>query len=175
MPKNGVIMAGFGALVLAVSGGQTSAQMPAVPACAAPVTPSGDYAQWANPVATKAGNDLAGAPILPIGTAGRVALSSTPQVKYEVRPEKPGSSVSYGGILILNITKSGTYRIALGSAAWLDVIGKDGPLRSTAHGHGPDCTGIRKVVEFSLEPGRYTIQIAANGASDVTVMALPNP
>lgn len=175
MPKIGVITAGFGALALALSGGQASAQMPAAPTCAAPVAPSGEYAPWADPVAMKAGDDLAGAPILPIGTAGRVSLSSTPQVRYEVRPEKPGGSVSYGGILILDITKAGAYRIALGSAAWLDVIGKDGPLRSTAHGHGPDCTGIRKVVEFPLQPGRYTIQIAANGASDVTVMALPNP
>ncbi|NOW48624.1 hypothetical protein FHW96_004813 [Novosphingobium sp. SG751A] len=175
MAKNGVILAGFGTLILAFSGGQASAQMPTAPACASPVAPSGDYAPWANPVAVKAGNDLAGAPILPVGTAGRVELSPTPQVKYDVRPEKPGGSVSYGGILILNITKSGIYRIALGSAAWLDVIGKDGVLRSTAHGHGPDCTGVRKVVEFSLEPGRYTMQIAANGASDVTVMALPNP
>lgn len=175
MPKNGVIVPGAGALVLALLPVQAVAQMSPAPACAAPVEPVGDYAPWGHPGAIRAGDDVAHAPVLPLGAAGRIALHSTPQVYYQVRPEKPGGTVSYGGILILDITKGGTYRIALGSAAWLDVIGKDGPLRSTAHGHGPDCTGIRKVVEFSLLPGRYTVQIAANGAPDVTVMALPNP
>jgi len=175
MPKNGVIMAGFWAAALALGEGQVWAQTPAAPACAAPVAPSGEYAPWTNPVAIKAGGDPAAAPLLPLGTAARVTLIATPKVKYEVRPEKPGGTVSYGGILILDITKNSSYRIALSSAAWLDVIGKDGALRSTAHGHGPDCTGIRKVVEFPLQPGRYTVQIAANGADEITVMALPSP
>lgn len=172
MPKNGVIMIGFGAAALAFSTGPVWGQMPAAPACASPVAPNGDFTPWAQPVAMKAGSDRASAPVLPLGTAARIGLISTPAIKYDVRPEKPGGTVSYGGILILNITQKGPYRIALSSAAWVDVIGKEGPLRSTAHGHGPDCTCIRKVVTFALEPGRYTIQIAANGADAVTVMAL---
>jgi hypothetical protein len=52
-------------------------------------------------------------------------------------------------------------------------VGKDGAgVISSAHGHGPDCTGIRKMVDFALTPGRYTVQISANAAPQITVMAL---
>ncbi|WCT78853.1 hypothetical protein [Novosphingobium humi] len=172
MPKNGPILTTLAALMLTLWGGRAAAQMPSAPTCATPVAPDGDYAPWARPTTMNAGADQATAPLLPLGAAARLRLVSTPRIQYPIRPEKPGGSVSYGGILILDITAKGAYRIALSSAAWLDVIGKDGALRSTAHGHGPDCTGIRKVVTFALEPGRYTIQIAASGADDVTVMAL---
>jgi len=175
MPKNGAILLGLSAFALTFSNGPARAQMAATPVCPAPVAPTGDYAPWAHPVAMKAGHEAADAPALMVGTAGRIELNPTPQVKYNLRPEKPGGSVSYGGLVMLNITQGGTYRLALGSAAWLDVIGKDGPLRSAAHGHGPDCTGIRKVVEFALTPGRYTMQIAGNGAPEVIVMGLSNP
>lgn len=153
----------------------TFAQMPATPACAAPVASTGDYAAWNQPKALIAGREAAAPAMLTLGGAAQVALSATPDVHYAHRPEKPGGSVSYGGLLALDIAKAGTYRIALGSAAWLDVVGKDGPLLSIAHGHGPDCTGIRKMVDFTLEPGRYLVQISANGAPSVIVLAIPVP
>lgn len=151
------------------------AQMPATPACTAHVAATGDYASWNQPKALMAGREPAAPAILTLGAAAQVALSATPDVHYAQRPEKPGGSVSYGGLLALDIAKDGTYRIALGSAAWLDVIGKDGPLLSIAHGRGPDCTGIRKMVDFALEPGRYLVQISANGAPSVMVLAISVP
>jgi hypothetical protein len=143
-----------------------------MPTCTAMVAPTDEYASWSQPKPITAGRDVSTAAVLTPGAAAQVALASTPDVHYAQRPEKPGGSVSYGGLLALDIGVRGKYRIALGSAAWLDVIGKDGPLQSAAHGHGPDCTGIRKMVDFSLDPGRYLIQIAANGAPTVIVLAI---
>lgn len=160
------------ACLLASLSTPTFAQMPATPACASPAAATGNYASWNQPQALIAGRGAAAPAMLTLGDAAKVALSATPDVHYAQRPEKPGGSVSYGGLLALVIAKAGTYRIALGSAAWLDVIGKDGPLRSIAHGHGPDCTDIRKMVDFTMEPGRYLVQISANGAPSVIVLAL---
>ncbi|HWK42876.1 MAG TPA: homogentisate 1,2-dioxygenase [Croceibacterium sp.] len=107
---------------------------------------------------------------LVLGQAYDTTLSRTPDVRYIVRPEKPGGSVSYGGIFALDVTEAGTYRVALGSAAWIDVVRGETVIQSGKFGHGPDCTGVRKMVEFALEPGRYVIQIAANGQADLPLL-----
>lgn len=104
---------------------------------------------------------------LQLGRAYDTALIRTRDVRYVKRPEKPGGSVSYGGLFAIDIEQPGIYRVALGSAAWVDVLRGDTVIQSGKFGHGPDCTGIRKMVEFTLDPGSYTIQIAANGEADL--------
>lgn len=41
---------------------------------------------------------------------------------------------------------------------------------SVGHGRGPACSGVRKMVDFALEPGRYVLQIAGNGGQSLPVM-----
>lgn len=48
-------------------------------------------------------------------------------------------------------------------------------MKSTVHGHGPHCTGIRKMADFPLTPGTYTLQIAANGQRQMTVLVARLP
>lgn len=103
------------------------------------------------------------------------ALSPTREVRYAVRPEKPGGSVSYGGLFSVTVDQPGTYRVALGSAAWIDMLKGDQVITSTAHGHGPECSGVRKMVDFSLTPGRYTVQIAASGEATLPLMVARLP
>jgi len=93
-----------------------------------------------------------------------------PQVRYALRPEKPGGSVSHGGLVRIDVREAGTYRVALDSAAWIDLVRDRQALRSTAHGHGPHCTGVRKMVDYSLTPGPYILQISANGQPQMTVL-----
>lgn len=147
------------------------------PVCAAPVAPAGELAAWVNPGDRAAAADMAGLPAatLAIGEAARLKLLPTPAVRYPLRPEKPGGSVSFGGLVRLHVAAPGTYRIALGSGAWIDLVAGDKAAVSTAHGHGPDCSGIRKMVDFPLEAGDYTLQIAANGADSITVLAVKLP
>ena len=65
--------------------------------------------------------------------------------------------------------------MALGSGAWVDIV-KDGKaIESVAHGHGPDCSGIRKMVDFPLEPGNYVLEIAANGQSQLPLLVAHLP
>jgi hypothetical protein len=165
-------------LMIALMGASASAfaaedMSSAKPACTANIAPSGELAPWSSPAPLKAGDEAAQAPLLPIGKAANVTLLPTPAVHYALRPEKPGGSISYGGLLALDVAQAGTYRIALSTAAWIDVVGKEGALRSVAHGRGPDCTGIRKMVDYVVPAGRHTLQISANGTPQITVLAVP--
>ncbi len=56
----------------------------------------------------------------------------------------------------------------------MDVFVAKDPVRSTAHGHGPDCTGIGKMVDFPLQPGDYLVQFSESltPASEIMVVKL---
>ncbi|WP_068091728.1 hypothetical protein [Novosphingobium rosa] len=165
-----------GCLMLAAPLWAQDAGMPAAaPVCTGPVTPTGALAPWVSPAPLTAGADGAHAALLKLGQAAQIALLPTPAVTYPLQPEKPGGSVSHGGVMALEVAQAGNYRIALSSGAWLDVVGADGAQRSVAHGHGPDCSGIRKMVDFALKPGRYTVQVSANGADTIRVLAVALP
>jgi len=167
------ILASFGMLSAA---GSAMAQQAAPDCPATPVVPP-EWSAWATPAAVAAvaeEKNLSSADI-GVGTASKVALLPTPSVHYIVAPEKPGGTVSKGGLVRFSIEKAGTYRVALGSGAWIDVLEGGQPLESVAHGHGPDCSGIRKMVDFPLKAGVHILQIAANGTPDVTVMVTPVP
>ena len=112
---------------------------------------------------------------LTLGHAANTALHHTPEVSYVTQPEKPGGTVAYGGMVGLTIKEAGTYRIGLGAGAWIDVVKGEKTTRSTAHGHGPACSTLRKIVDFPLEPGAYVIQISANADPALAVMVWRQP
>lgn len=71
---------------------------------------------------------------------------------------KPGGAVMIG----FRIDKAGRYGIALDQRGWIDVV--PGPrggeaLKSVVHGHGPQCSTIRKIVRFDLQPGMYRLYL----------------
>jgi hypothetical protein len=147
-------------------------------ACTAPTAPlPALYAPWATPAplaSAAAAADMPKAVIVP-GRAVLASLHSTREVAYVIQPEKPGGSVSHGGLFEVDIDASGLYRFALGAGAWIDVL-KDGKaLDSVAHSPGPACTGIRKMVDFPLEPGRYVLQISANADPQLAILVLRQP
>jgi hypothetical protein len=166
------------ASALAATAPQSAFAADATPVCAAPGTLPADMASWAMPDAIKAAatpDDLEAAHLLP-GQAFKVHLLQTPAVAYPLRPAKPGGSVSYGGLLRLTVAAKGSYRVALDSPAWIDLVGEGSTaVDSFAHGHGPACTTVRKMVDFALEPGVYTLEISANGSADGEVMVLRLP
>jgi hypothetical protein len=166
-----VVAAITAAALPATAGAEEMRTAPAT--CTAPKVPTGELAAWTTPRplnAAQSAGRLSAARLVP-GQAVEVALAQTADVKYPLRPEKPGEAASYGGLIGLNIREAGTYRVALGSGAWIDVVGKDGKaVASIGHGHGPECAGVRKMVDFPLKPGRYTLQISASGATAIRVL-----
>jgi len=150
-------------------GGEPHAQ-PSCPADAEPIP--APLASWTARAPLTAGTDAAkldSARIMP-GRAVDLALAATPEVHYAVRPENPGGSVSHGGMVAFTVEAAGTYRVAISSAAWLDVVRDGVSLVSVAHGRGPACSGIRKMVDFALKPGGYVLQVAGNGQPSIGVL-----
>ena len=98
-------------------------------------------------------------------------LAATDTVRFLHIPGKPGEPLSKGGMFSFRVAVPGTYRVALGTAAWIDVLKKSGtPLVSVAHDHGPACSGVRKTVDFTLGLGGYVLQI--EGSKDAVAPVL---
>lgn len=148
------------------------------PACAAPAAPlPALYAPWAvkgDAVSAARAADLPKAELVP-GQAVLAALHPTREVGFLVQPEKPGGSVSRGGMFSLRIDTPGVYRFALGAGPWIDVLKDQVIVPSTAHGPGPACSGIRKMVDFSLDTGVYILQVSANADDKLALLVLRQP
>lgn len=117
------------------------------------------------------------------GLNTRVSLSPIGGVAYVASPEKPVEASTYGGMMAVNVSKPGRLKVALGQRAWIDLVRGEGkdfartgrkaiPVPSVAHGHGPDCSGIAKIVEYDVVPGRYVIQIVNAPEAKIQAMAI---
>ncbi|WKL57201.1 hypothetical protein Q1W73_16285 [Asticcacaulis sp. ZE23SCel15] len=143
--------------------------------CPADPVVSAGFETWATPAEVNAATNAANAPFLETGKAYKAALIATPQVTFASAPAKAQSPDSFAGLLLVHITDSGTYGVAASSGVWLDLIKDQTALKSAAHGHGPTCSGIRKIVHYNLQPGDYVLQIASSKLPDVTVQVQPLP
>lgn len=133
------------------------------------------FADWNGGAAVGTTKATAEAATLQPGKGYEAGLMKRDDVAFLVEPEKPGGSVSYSGVFAFDVAEASDYRIALGSAAWLDVIEDGKALQPASFGHGPACTTIRKIVVYSLKPGRHQLQVAGNGAETVKLLVAKQP
>jgi hypothetical protein len=68
------------------------------------------------------------------------------------------------------ISEDATYHVAVSDRAWIDVAAGNNVIRSSAHMHGPACSGIVKVVDFPLKRGRYALHLTGISAPSVKVL-----
>ncbi len=160
-------------LLAAAQANPATAQAP----CAAPGLLPPELAGWATPralVAATAAGELDTA-TLSVGNAIEATLAPTPHVAYPVQPGHAGAATTHGGLFAFTATEAGSYRVALGAAAWIDLVAEGKSVTSTAHAHGPECTVVRKLVDFPLKPGRYILQVsdAADPALTLMIARLP--
>ena len=109
-----------------------------------------------------------------IGSAATLALKPAAQVDFKPALARPAKDGTYGGFFPIDIAKAGRYRIAASSGAWIDLVQKGDRLKSADHAHGPDCSGIAKIVAFDLEPGRYWLQLSEVKEASIGVMLVPS-
>lgn len=164
---------GLAAAVLCVTGAQ--ADEPAVDCAAASALPAA-LAGWgrsaelkaidrANPAALAASPSLA-------ESRTTVSLHPMSRVEFQVAPAKAVQSDRYGGMIRVDVAKAGRLQVALGEGAWIDLVRAGSVLASVEHGHGPSCSGIRKIVAFDVEPGVYVLQIANAPRAAIAAMAI---
>lgn len=152
----GTIMILFAAML------QATASCPATPAA-----PPSSLAGWATRVPIAAESSP---PPLTIGRAARATLLPATSVILPAKPGKPAATGSSSGVFALSVPAAGRYRVALGAGAWLDVVRDGRALTSKTHSHGPACSGIRKMVDFDLQPGRHLLQIVGSPTAAIDVM-----
>lgn len=115
-------------------------------------------AGWSTP-----GDELVADKAVSLATVDAATLKGLP------KGAKPGRAAT----IEFRIAKAGTYGIALDQPGWIDVLpGAEGgtPLTSVAHGHGPDCSTIRKIVRFQLAPGKYRAFASGLGQAKAKLM-----
>jgi hypothetical protein len=125
---------------------------------------------WTTPETLPAAATPATQPEILLGHAYMAQLKPTASVSYAVQPKKTTDG-TFGGLLMLTIDKAAVYTIALDQAAWIDVVRDGKGLKPSGHGHGPDCTTIRKMADFKLDPGHYTLQIS-NAPKDTVLIGV---
>lgn len=149
------------ATVMFVSADRVAAQQAAAPSC--PATVAAEFAGWSKPASVASGG------VLPIGSVGRLALKPSTGVSFEVTPAKASAADTFSGVVRFDVAKAGKYRVALGGAAWIDVVQSGKVLTSTAHAHGPVCSPIKKMVDFVLPAGRYALQLSGAKTAELSV------
>lgn len=138
-------------------------------ATARPAFPVG-FEGWSVRTPLDAGAGARSAPVIVVGRAAELRLVSFDRLTPAVAPARVAEPGSSGGMALFQVTRPGTYRVALGGPAWIDVARAGRSLPAAAHGHGPSCTGIRKMVDFRLSPGRYILQLTGAAAVTMPVM-----
>ena len=139
-----------------------AAAVATTPVIAQPCAPPPALEAWASPAAAIPGRPLA------IGRALIVPLSGTP--RYAVPPARAAKAGAMGAAVPFVVATVGSYRVALGTPAWIDVVRAGKPVASAAHAHGTACTGIAKTVDFTLSPGRYVLQLSGAGRPAATLL-----
>ncbi len=153
------------ALIAAPAFAQEAAPCPEKPALAEPWT---SWTQNRNDIA---GHDAAGATALRLGQPLTATLHPIAQLQFAAAPGKPSDPKSYGGTFRVDLVKPARVGIGLSGPAWVDAVRGTQALSSVDHGHGPDCSGLRKIVWFDLPEGATLIQIAGAPSGTIRIMA----
>lgn len=177
--NNSRIRITFAALFCAFGSGSAALAVPQAPArtaCpAAPILPP-DLADWARGASSKTiyayGADLA-AEWSPLGAARtELPLHRFESLRYAIAPERKPDVYKFGGMIPVAVEKPGRLVIALDAGAWIDLVRDGVVVKSVTHGHGPACSGIRKMVEYDVTQGRYLLQIVNAPTASIHAMAV---
>lgn len=165
------------ALAAALAAAPALAQQTPGPACAVDAVLPDGVEDWNGkaPLVPAAGAAGIAKAAVALGKGYEAALLPTPKVAYPIRPENPGGPASHGGLFQITVETAGLYTVALGAAAWIDVIANGKALAPAKFGHGPQCTTIRKMVVFDLKPGAHLLQISGNAEPNLKLMVYRTP
>jgi hypothetical protein len=135
----------------------------AAPVCTAIVAPPAGLEAWS--VAPGMTGDV-------IAPGKNIALTLQPveSVTFPLAPGRQPGAGTFGGVYHIIVTTAGTYRVALQNGAWIDLVRDGKSLTSVAHMEGPPCSGIRKIVDFALQPGSYTLQLSGAKTAQMRIL-----
>lgn len=146
-----------------------AAALQAQPACPAkPLDPPAIFGGWSVRAPLKAGTKSDDTPKIETGNGFDTTLSQS--VTFELKPEKAPEAGTYGGLIEIQIDRSGVLAIGLGAEAWIDLIQGGAALKPDKFGHGPACTGIAKQLHFAVGQGQYVLQVSNSKTPVIAVV-----
>lgn len=101
-----------------------------------------------------------------------LALHRYESLRYWIAPEREPDPFKFGGMVPIVVKKPGRLTVALDEGAWIDLVRDGKVVKSVSHGHGPACSGIRKMVDFDVTEGRYLLQIVNAPNASIRAMAV---
>jgi len=128
---------------------------------------AGLLAATAEPAACSAPADLSATPLAAWTQADGAADAA-------IVPGRPVTLAMADGAAArtLTIAAAGRYGVAADGRVWIDLVADGKPLTSVEHGHGPACSGIRKIVWFDLTPGTYDVALSKATTDRVRVLVV---
>lgn len=105
------------------------------------------------------------------GTIGK-AFTVNSADPTTIRGLRVGELTRAGGAALVpfEVAEDATYRVAVSDRIWIDIAAGNDLIKSSAHMHGPPCSGIAKVVDFPLKRGRYALHLTGISAPSVKVL-----
>jgi hypothetical protein len=127
------------------------------------------FAAPASPVT--AAHDGRDPPRLETKRAYRVQLAPAGQVTFPVSPGKTSPSEGdYSGVLAFSVPTTGSYRVAVDQAMWIDVVADAHLVPPTDYEGQHSCDAPRKIVQYTLTAQKPLIlQLSSANQADVRV------
>lgn len=138
----------------------------AAPVCAATVAPPAGLEAWS--VAPGMTADV-------IAPGKNIALTLQPidGVTFPLPLERKPAAGTFGGVYHVIIATAGIYRVALQNGTWIDLVRDGKSSTSVGHMEGAPCSGIRKIVDFALQPGSYIVQLSGAKSAQMRILIAP--
>jgi hypothetical protein len=129
------------------------------------------------PTALQAGKEPMSAPAVVPNRLYSLQLSAQEEVTFKVSPPaKKLGTAGYGGLVTLNISAPGVYRIAMDLPSWIDVVADGALLKASDFQGQHECSAPHKIVEFELAGTRPLLLQLSNAGKEkilLTVTAAP--
>ena len=135
----------------------------AAPVCTATIAPPAGLEAWS------AAPGMTGDVIAP-GRNIALTLQPIDGVTFPLPLERKPAPGTFGGVYHVTVATAGTYRVVLQNAAWIDLVRDGKSLTSAGHMEGAPCSGIRKIVDFALQPGTYIVQVSGAKAAQTRIL-----
>jgi hypothetical protein len=123
------------------------------PVCTATVAPPAGLEAWTSAPGMTADVIAPGKNIM-------LTLQPADGVTFPMPLERKPIPGTFGGVYHVTVAAAGTYRVVLQNGAWIDLVRDGKSLTSVGHMEGTPCSGIRKIVDFDLQPGIYIVQLS---------------
>ena len=122
-----------------------------------------------------AGRDAATAPVVDPDRLYDLALAPHDEVHMPAMNRTAhGAGQGSAGLVRLQITAAGSYRISVGAQMWVDVVSGSMLIASSDFAGQHGCEAPHKIVQYDLQPGTFILQLSG-AAADHVKMTVTRP